>query len=77
MIALELTELKARPESAERLAAKIRKLDPFQPKPGWHRPYYTGEAHVEVETAFAGTFGYEDCPAAPLSQPELPNAENE
>lgn len=40
-------------------------------------PYYTGEAHEEIETSFAATFGFEGCPAAPLSQPDLPYAENE
>lgn len=79
MIALELTELRV--DSEERLDGIVSKADPFQRRTwSWHRPYFTGEAHDEVETAFAVTFGHEACPAARLdnpNEPEIPYAENE
>jgi hypothetical protein len=44
------------------------------------KPYFTHETSVEIETSFAVTFGAENCPAAPLdnpNEPEFPFAENE
>jgi hypothetical protein len=66
MIALELSVLRV--ESKERLDAVVRTADPFQSRAwAWHRPYYTGQAHDEIETAFAITFGHDACPAARLA----------
>jgi hypothetical protein len=65
-VAIELTELRV--ESRERLNGIVSKADPFQSRAwSWHRPYFTGEVHDDIETAFAVTFGYEACPAARLA----------
>lgn len=57
-VSVELTELRANPESRDDLHRAVRALDRFQPRqPAWHRPYYTRAADEAVERSFAVTFG--------------------
>lgn len=59
MIKVALSQARLRVDSRESMVASLSKLDPFQPKAGWHRPYYTRDEDLEIEASFRATFGGE------------------